>query len=77
MLEQNVIDWTRDWKQQGLEEGRRQGEATLLLLQLERRFGPLGTAVEERIAGADAERLLVWGERLLAAKDLEEVFEPA
>jgi len=81
MLEQNVIDWTRDWKQQGLEEGRREGrqegEAALLLLLLERRFGPLGAAVEERIAGADAEQLLVWGERLLAAKDLEEVFEPA
>ena len=60
---------------QGIEQGRREGEARLLLGQLERKFGLLPKAMRTRVAGADSEVLLRWGERLLTAERLEEVFE--
>ena len=61
----------RRWR----EEGRRQGRIDLLAELLERRFGPLGPADRERLGGADAERLLAWGERLATAGSLGEVFQ--
>lgn len=86
MLADRVDEWTRDWKQQGLEEGRREGklegklegkregEAELLARQLEHKFGTLDDDTRRRLAEADAEQLLVWGEHMLDAKQLEDVF---
>ena len=51
-----------------MEKGRVEGEAALLSRLLERRFGPLPAAVRQRIAAADADVLLVYGERVLDAK---------
>ena len=65
-----LLDWTRQWH----EEGRRQGGAELLLRQTERKFGPLGSHDRMRIELASADRLLDWGERLVDARSLEEVF---
>jgi len=45
-----------------------------LLRILDRRFGPLSNAVRERIAATDAETLLVYGERMLDAKGLDDIF---
>jgi len=39
MLEETVLQWTKDWKQQGLEEGLRVGKAEVLILFLAFRFG--------------------------------------
>jgi hypothetical protein len=69
--ERNLLDWTRHWQ----EAGRRQGGAELLLRQTERKFGPLGARDRLRIELATPERLLDWGERLLVARSLEEVFQ--
>lgn len=63
-----------EWSQQWQEQGRRQGKAELLLRQAERKFGPLPNRDRTRIELADAERLLSWGERLVGARSLEEVF---
>jgi predicted transposase/invertase (TIGR01784 family) len=60
---------------EGRLEGRVEGEAALLLRLLERRFGPLPESARQRIAAADAETLLVWGERVLDARALEEIWE--
>lgn len=60
---------------EGRVEGRVEGEALLLLNQLECRFGRLPGMVRERIAAADGETLLVWGKRLLDAKVLDEVWK--
>jgi phage baseplate assembly protein W len=38
------------------------------------KFGPLDAATRARLAAADSEALLVWGERVLAAGILAEVF---
>ena len=55
-------------------EGRVEGEAALLLRQLERKFPPLPESARQRIATADAETLLVWGEQILDASSLEDVW---
>lgn len=59
---------------EGRMEGRLEGETLMLLRQLERKFKPLPESARERIAKADAETLLVWGERLLDAQRLEDVW---
>jgi flagellar biosynthesis/type III secretory pathway protein FliH len=78
MLRQTVMEWTQEWEQNGIRkgrrEGRREGEAALLVRLLELKFGPLRTEDQARIEGADSERLLAWGERVLTALSLEEVF---
>ncbi len=59
---------------EGRMEGQVEGEATLLMRLLERRFGPLSTALKQRIASTDAETLLTYGDRVLDAKTLDDVF---
>jgi len=67
MLAERVQEWTKQWKQEG--------EAGLLMRQLERKFGPLDAAVRTRLERADSERLLEWAERVLTAERLEDVFQ--
>ena len=82
MLEQRIVRWTQDWERQGwkkgrkegLSEGRQKGEAEVVLRQLERKHGPLPAWAKERVRAADAERLLVWAERVLTAEGLDEIF---
>jgi Putative transposase, YhgA-like/Domain of unknown function (DUF4351) len=82
MLRETVKEWTREWKNEGLREGlkegrregRREGEARILMRLLELKFGPLKPEDQAQIDGADAERLLAWGERVLTARSIEEVF---
>ena len=75
MLAERVKEWTQNWKQQGVEEGMQQGEAGFLLRLLERRFGPIDEAIRTRVRSADSQTLLTWGERILTAQTIEEVFE--
>lgn len=80
MLRETVAEWTRQWReegwQEGRKEGRREGEAALLLRLLERRFGVLAPEIRRRIESADDEHLLQWGEQVLTAATVEEVFRP-
>jgi len=48
--------------------------AQVVQRQLNRRFGSLSPAVQDRISRADNVRLEQWGDRLLFASSLEEVF---
>jgi len=59
---------------EGKQEGRVEGEAAVLLRQMERKFRPLPDSARQRIASADAETLLVWAERVLDANSLDEVW---
>jgi len=61
--------------QQGIQQGQAQGEAALLVRQLEHKFGALAAKYRTRVAEADAQTLLRWGERILTAKTIGEVFE--
>ncbi len=60
-------------RQEGRQEGEQRGEAAILLRQMALKFGPLPAPVEERVRAADAETLLLWGERILTAATPEEV----
>ena len=71
LLREAVTAWTHPFR----EQGRRQGAAELLARLLDHRFGPLDATDRTRIREAELERLLAWGERLLSAPTLDEVFE--
>jgi len=86
MLAERVKQWTEEWKavgmqvgrqhglQQGIEQGLQKGEAAMLLRLLTRKFGRIDESIRARVLAADAEQLLVWGERVLSAETLAEVF---
>lgn len=64
-------------RQEGLKEGLKEGQQRLLLRQLRVRFGNVSAEVEARVrGGADAE-LEAWGERVVTAQSVEDVFGAA
>jgi hypothetical protein len=71
MLAESIDRWNREIR----EEGRQEGEARLVLRQLRFKFGPLEADLEERVRTADTELLLEWGERVLTARSLQDVFQ--
>ena len=60
--------------ERGLERGRQEWGAAMLTRQLNLKFGPLSEEVLRRIHEADPATLLVWGERVVTAARLEDVF---
>jgi len=68
------LPFQRRIRAEGHAEGRREGEAEVLLRQLHFRFGTLPEDVTARIHAADAETLLRWSERILSASTLDAVF---
>ncbi|TAN47101.1 MAG: DUF4351 domain-containing protein [Methylococcaceae bacterium] len=61
-------------ERKGKLEGRMAEAQTLLLRQLNKRFGPLGDAVNRRIELATLEQLEHWADNILDAKTLSAVF---
>jgi predicted transposase YdaD len=59
---------------QGRLEGRLEGEAKLLLRQLALRFRTVPDGVAARVRSASEAELERWGERVLTAASLDEVF---
>jgi hypothetical protein len=60
--------------EKGIERGKQDGERYLLSRQLQRKFSVIPERYLQFLAQADADRLLIWGERLVEANSLEEVF---
>jgi len=58
----------------GEARGEVRGSARLLRGLLQQRFGPLSPEVSARLEAADVERLIAWGERVLDARTLADVF---
>ncbi|MGF7210910.1 hypothetical protein GGE65_005522 [Skermanella aerolata] len=75
-MKQGVAQGMEQGIAEGREQGVAQGQARLLTRQLARRFGPLPAEVTSRINEAGTETLDTWGERLLDARTLDEVFAP-
>jgi predicted transposase/invertase (TIGR01784 family) len=79
MLAESIDRWNREireeGREEGLQEGRQEGESRLLLRQLRLKFGSLEPEVEARVRSADADRLLEWGDRILKAEKLQDVFQ--
>ena len=74
MLAETVLDWKRQWLEEGKAEGKAQGKAEALIRLLARRFGPLPDWVAQRAEGASVEQLDTWFDRALDAATLTEVF---
>jgi hypothetical protein len=70
-----VTEWRDGWRDEGRAEGEVKGEAKMLVRLAETKYGALPGWALHRIESADANQLLVWGERILTAKSLEEIFE--
>ena len=61
-------------KQQGMQHGMQQGESTMLFRQMERKFGQVSEEVKQKIEAADSGTLLEWGEKILNASTIDDVF---
>ena len=76
--EEKFMGWfSQGFFDDGVEQGRVEGEAKTLVRQLEKRFGPLPLEVRERVLAADLQSLDTWLDRVIDAADLKSVFEDA
>ncbi len=66
--------WKQEGRQEGEQRGLRAGETAILNRQLKLRFREIPADYQKRIEQADAETLLKWGDQILTANSLEEVF---
>ena len=69
-----VTDWMERGMERGMEQGMQREAASLVLRQLNRRFGNLSTQQQEQIQGLPTQRLEDLGEALLdftSTADLE------
>ena len=78
MLSERFDEWEaqflQEGRRQGMREGWKAGEAALLTRQLQKRFGELPEPVCIRVRDAGPDKLEHWGERLLEAATLDDVF---
>ena len=61
--------------QSGLQEGRQEERRTLVCRLLEKRFGPLPAAIQQRLQNATPEELEHWAMRMLEVDSLNAVFQ--
>ena len=60
-----------------LAKARAEGQRHMLLRQLRTRFGDLPSEILTRVEQAATQQLQSWGEKILSARSLDEVFTPA
>jgi hypothetical protein len=72
-----VTSWEQFAREEGVEQGRKEGEAHALLRLLETKFGPTPAELSERVRSAPTEQLDVWLMRILTADNIEQVFDPS
>ncbi len=73
-LQGEIMTIAQQWQDEGMYKGIQQGEATLLMRQIRHRFGDIPNPITQQITKADAQKLLVWGEKILDAANLEAIF---
>jgi hypothetical protein len=64
-------------RSEGIKEGVQKGQQTLLLKQLQIRFGPLPEAAVARVNAAGTAELELWAERIFTAPTLDDVLGAA
>ena len=67
-------EWAHQHKEEGLQEGRREGEARLLQRMLVARFGPLSQQTLAQLESASTAQIEVWSDRFVTAQTLADVF---
>jgi hypothetical protein len=74
-MQQQFLEMQRQQLLEAEQRGEEKGEATLLLRQLERRFGALPDWARDRVRAAGTVAMEEWGLRVLDAASLEEVLD--
>ena len=69
MFAERVMEWTQEWKAEGVQEGKLE----ILQSQLELRFGVLPSWVIDRLQKAEPETIDRWARRVLDAQTIEDV----
>jgi predicted transposase YdaD len=65
----------QDILQEGLQMGRQEGEVALLMRLLVKRFGNVSESIQSRLTHASIADLERWGDRILEAKTLTDIFD--
>lgn len=73
-MREKVMGLLQHTKEEGIQQGMQQGEVTILLCLLKKKFCSISNDVETRIKQANSEQLLKWSENILTAKTIDEVF---
>lgn len=77
MLEETLLEWRDEARQEGLREGEVKGQIEgmrrFLLQQLEQRFGALSPKVRRKVKVSSEKRLEELGKRILVAGSLAEM----
>src|SRR5260364_130171 len=73
--EQHHMPYITSLERMGIQQGIQQGEYVLLLRQLQHKFQQVPDLYLKKLEAADSDMLLSWGERVLGAKTLSDVFE--
>jgi flagellar biosynthesis/type III secretory pathway protein FliH len=73
-FQRGLDEGRHEGRQEGIQQGRQEGELELLRRMIEKRFGRVPAAVEERLAKLTAGELEALGVTLLEAASLEELF---
>ncbi|MGN7613822.1 DUF4351 domain-containing protein [Magnetococcales bacterium HHB-1] len=63
-------------EQKGRVEGKVEGKTELLQRLLHKKFGNVPAWADEKLKTADAKNLEVWGDRILDASSIDDVFKP-
>lgn len=61
--------------QKGRQAGRQEGERQFLLRLLKKKFGNLPAHIEQKLLDASGEQLALWGDNVLTAETLHQVFQ--
>jgi methylphosphotriester-DNA--protein-cysteine methyltransferase len=59
----------------GMEKGKAEGEAAMLVRLLKKKFGVIPEKYLQRIEEADAETLLMWGDEIVDAQTMNNIFK--
>jgi predicted transposase/invertase (TIGR01784 family) len=76
LLERGREEGRQEGRQEGRREGKQEGLQTMLLRQLELKFGEVDARTRSRVRAAEPRLLVEWAERLLSAERLSDVFAP-
>ncbi|MBF0141600.1 MAG: DUF4351 domain-containing protein [Magnetococcales bacterium] len=74
MLQTRMEAWKKQKEQEWRQEWHQEWAASFLLRLLQRRFGTLSESTIQRVQAADQSTLEMWGDRILDARSLDEIF---
>jgi hypothetical protein len=72
-IDNNTMDWSVQYIEQGREQGREEGQLKLLLKLITRKFGPLPSGLKTKLEGSDIATLDNISDAILDMNTLSEL----